>query len=84
MPEPNMGPIGFPGMAPDITHAMPQYAKPPEAVAAQPPPKAYPCSTCGKGFARRSDLARHGEWSPPPPTLVMDRVSNNDVTPVLT
>ncbi|PNY28208.1 Zinc finger protein with KRAB and SCAN domains 3 [Tolypocladium capitatum] len=25
----------------------------------QPPLKAYPCSTCGKGFARRSDLARH-------------------------
>jgi hypothetical protein len=25
--------------------------------------KAFPCSTCGKGFARRSDLARHGKCS---------------------
>lgn len=25
-----------------------------------PTAKPYPCSDCGKGFARRSDLARHG------------------------
>lgn len=26
--------------------------------------KAFPCGTCGKGFARRSDLARHGMSMP--------------------
>ncbi len=28
--------------------------------------KAFACNTCGKGFARRSDLARHGEYPIPP------------------
>jgi hypothetical protein len=51
----NMG--GMPTM-PMQTH-MPQHHQPPQA--AQQPVKAYPCSTCGKGFARRSDLARHGK-----------------------
>ncbi|RSL70270.1 hypothetical protein CEP54_001851 [Fusarium duplospermum] len=47
---PNMG--GMPNMH---MQQMPQQPPPPP----QQPIKAYPCSTCGKGFARRSDLARH-------------------------
>jgi hypothetical protein len=37
-------------------------------------PKAFACSTCSKGFARRSDLARHGVSdlaSPPAPPLLI-------------
>jgi len=59
VPSANMGPapMGMPGVPLNMVHPMhPAYKE-----ASQPPPKAYPCSTCGKGFARRSDLARHGK-----------------------
>lgn len=44
----------------------PQHPQDPNRVPSRQPTgdgtavKAFPCSTCGKGFARRSDLARHG------------------------
>lgn len=37
------------------------YNKPPDMPQQANEAKPYPCSTCGKGFARRSDLARHGK-----------------------
>ncbi|OIW24909.1 hypothetical protein CONLIGDRAFT_583694 [Coniochaeta ligniaria NRRL 30616] len=48
-------PVGLPGMPPALPHGV-VYRPTDHPTQA---PKAYPCSTCGKAFARRSDLARH-------------------------
>ncbi|KAK3941634.1 zinc finger protein with KRAB and SCAN domains 3 [Diplogelasinospora grovesii] len=58
MPQANMGPgpQGQPGRPMTFQQGPTTVYAP---VDPPPPTKAYPCSTCGKGFARRSDLARH-------------------------
>lgn len=65
-PMPMMNQQYLPNPPPD--HAYPPQVAPDQQqqVGGRPasdtgPPKAFACSTCGKGFARRSDLARHGK-----------------------
>ncbi|KAH9884096.1 hypothetical protein F4778DRAFT_774813 [Xylariomycetidae sp. FL2044] len=59
MHDQNMPPgMMIPAMPP-LAHGLPLAAYNKPAEAPQPPVKAYACSTCAKGFARRSDLARH-------------------------
>lgn len=70
VPSANMGP-SLPSLPPNMGHntpppgmspgpGLPGAGMPGPGQSQPPAPKAYPCSTCGKGFARRSDLARHG------------------------
>jgi DNA-directed RNA polymerase subunit RPC12/RpoP len=58
MSDPSMGgSMMLPSLPPNIHHMAAQGM--PQDHLQQAPEKAYPCSTCGKRFARRSDLARH-------------------------
>ncbi|KAL2756032.1 hypothetical protein ACRALDRAFT_2106000 [Sodiomyces alcalophilus JCM 7366] len=62
MPLPGHGQqqhIAAPAITMILPGAPPDMGMPKPAPAPQAPVKAFPCSTCGKRFARRSDLARH-------------------------
>ncbi len=64
MPNANMAPAPMvpqemqQNLMPGVAHQV--YQPAPEKAAGSPAAKPYPCATCGKPFARRSDLARHG------------------------
>lgn len=62
----------YPGAYPS-TSPMPNGIAPPPSGRADPPPKTFYCSTCNKGFARRSDLARHGTSPTPDRTFECTR-----------
>ena len=45
---------------PPLSYPLIPYPTPTNETSDGTPLKAFACGTCGKGFARRSDLARHG------------------------
>lgn len=56
-----------PILPPQTQHHAPDIPRPARSTGSgegATPVKAFPCSVCAKGFARRSDLARHGELPP--------------------
>ncbi|KAI2628757.1 hypothetical protein GGR54DRAFT_361535 [Hypoxylon sp. NC1633] len=61
LPDPNMAPgMMIPSMPP-VSHGVPLGRVNPQSLPepSHPTPKPFPCRTCSKAFARRSDLSRH-------------------------
>ncbi|EAQ85146.1 hypothetical protein CHGG_09160 [Chaetomium globosum CBS 148.51] len=59
VPNANMAPAPMVPNEMQQNLGMPPAGYQPAQAPPQPPAKQFPCSTCGKPFARRSDLARH-------------------------
>lgn len=52
----------MPGQHPDGQQNQVEHLNNPGRTSGNEAVKAFACTTCSKGFARRSDLARHGRW----------------------